>query len=141
MNEVTVRALIAGWVTGAGVSFITTGVMLVALIQARARGVQWLTGWERVRPAVVGIVFVNGMLILWTMLGLVLGALYLRARVLRPESGLLSPNVAFTVAVVAVLLVSLGLVWFVWRRVGWPVWSIGVCAAAAFGWVLPNLAR
>ena len=135
------RALLAGWVTGAAVSFISTAVLLVALVRARARGVQWLTGWERVRPALVGIVFVNGMLVLWTLLGLLLGALYLWARAHRPAPGLLSPNAAFTVTVVGMLLVSLGLVWFVWRRVGWPVWSISVCAAAAFGWVLPNLAR
>ncbi len=135
------RALLAGWVTGAAVAFISTGVLLVALVQARARGVQWLAGWERVRPALVGIVFVNGMMLAWTLLGLVLGAIYLQARTVRPGSGLLSPNVAFTVTVAGLLLVSLGLVWFVWRRVGWPVWSIGVSAAVAFGWVLPNLAR
>ncbi len=141
MNDVTVRALIAGWVSGAAVAFVSTGVLLVALVQARARGVQWLTGWEQVRPALVGILFVNGMMLLWTLLGLVLGAAYLQARALRPEPGLLSPNFAFTATVAGLLLVSLGLVWFVFRRLAWPVWSIGLAATAAFGWMLPNLAR
>lgn len=141
MNEALLRSLLAGWIVGAGLAFVAAAVLLVALVRSQARGRNWMPGWERVKPGIVGAMFVNILIIVFTALGLALGALYYRARVHAPSPMLLTPNLVFSLTVTLGVAVLLGATAFVRRGVGWTAWTLGGLAALAFGWVLPNIAR
>jgi hypothetical protein len=136
------RAVVAGFVSGVAAAFATTAVALYAFAQeVRAGRPLPLPGWERVRPALLGLMFVNGLMLVWSALGLLLGAAYVRAEAARPASGLGSPNVLFTVLIVAGTGVVLTIVWYVLRRIHWTAWATACVAVVSFGWLLPNLAR
>lgn len=137
-DPTTMQALVAGLIAGAAVAFASTAIVLVAL----ARSTWWtrLPARQRVPLPLLGVVFVNGLMLAWTLLGLVLGAGYLRAATVAPGAGLGSPNMRFTVLVAGTILVALALAAFVRRRVTWPVWWTAGVAVAAFGWLLPLLA-
>jgi hypothetical protein len=136
------RALLAGFASGVATAFATTFVALYALTQ-RVRAGQPLPvpGWERVRPALLGLMFVNGLMLLWSALGLALGAAYVRAESARPAGGLGSPNALFTVLIVGAAGVGLTIAWYVLRRLHWTAWATAAVAIVTFGWMLPNLAR
>lgn len=138
-DPTALRALLAGLIAGAAVAFASTAIALVAL----ARGRWWtrLPQRQRVPLPLLGVVLVNGLMLAWTLLGLVLGAGYLRAAAHAPGAGLGSPNARFTLLVAAAVAAALAIAGFVRRRVTWPLWSTALVAAAAFGWLLPNLAR
>jgi hypothetical protein len=138
----TLRAVVAGFVSGVAVAFATTAIALYAFAQeVRAGRPLPLPGWQRVRPALLGLMFVNGLMLVWTALGLLLGAAYVGAESARPAAGLGSPNVLFTVLIAAGVGVVLTIVWYVMRRLHWTAWATGGVAVLAFGWMLPNLAR
>lgn len=141
MNEALGRALLAGWIVGAALSFVATGVLLLALTRSQARGRNWLPGWERVKPGIVGVMFVNILIIICTAVGLVLGALYYRARVHAPSPMALTPNLVFSLAVTLGLGAVLAAAAFVRGGLGRTAWTLGGLALLAFGWVLPNIAR
>lgn len=132
------RALLAGLIAGVVVALLSTAVVLVVLWRDRS----W---FERVPqlplpPALVGVVVVNGFLLAWTALGLLFGAAFLRFEVLRGASGLGSPNVAFTLVVLAVSGAALGGSAFVRGRVTWPWFAVAAGGCLSFGWLLPWLA-
>jgi hypothetical protein len=131
------QALLAGLIAGVAVALATTAIALVAL----ARSPGWVQRSQNLKVPLplVGIAFVNGLLLWWTALGLVLGALLLRFDSDRPGGGLGSPNLWFTLVVLGLILASLGLAWFVRGRVAWPVAASAAVAAAAYGWLLPVL--
>lgn len=121
-----VQALLAGWISGAAVAFATTAIVLVVL----SRDEGWRARFVRttVRLPLMGIVVINGMMLVWTLVGLMLGALTLW-----------TDQPGFTVAVTAMLALAL-LVWItVVGRPGWAVLSTVAVALAAFGGLLPFL--
>ncbi len=135
----TARALLAGLVAGAAASFATTAIALTALV----RDPRWRQRTQNLRVPLplMGVVFVNGLMLAWTALGLLLGAAYLRAESAHPAGGLGSPNRLFTLLVAgAVAVLLLGVV-YVRGRLTAPMWGTALVALAAFGWLLPGLAR
>lgn len=134
----TLQALVAGFISGAAVAFASTAIVLIAL----ARGNWWrrLPERQRIPLPLMGVVFVNALMLSWTLLGLVLGAGYLGVARVAPGAGLGSPNVRFTLVVTGAILVTLALAAFVRRRVTWPMWWTAGTALLAFGWMLPLLA-
>lgn len=120
-------ALLAGWVSGAALAFATTTIMLVWL----SRNEGWRDRFTQttLRLPLVGIVVINGMMLLWTIVGLVLGAIFLW-----------TDQPAFSIVVTAML--SLGLMMWVTvlGRPGWAVLSTVGAALLAFGGLLPFLA-
>jgi hypothetical protein len=136
------RALLAGFVSGAAGAFAMSAILLIALAQGvrHGHGLRF-AGWERVRLPLIGAVLVNVLMLLWTALGLCLGAGYLRAASHHPGGGLGTPNALFTLLVAGGVALLLGMAAFVLRRLPWPVWSTGVVAVLAFAFMLPNLAR
>ena len=140
-NEALLRSLLAGWIVGAALAFVAAAVLLVALTRSQARGRNWLPGWERVKPGIVGVMFVNILIIICTAVGLVLGALYYRARVHAPSPVLVTPNLVFSLAVSVGIGGLVGMAAFVRHGLGRTAWALGGLAVLAFGWVLPNIAR
>lgn len=119
-------ALLAGFLAGAAGGLATTALALLALARDPALRTRRLPAG--LSPAATGIVAVNALLIVWTLAGLVLGALY-------PRAGM--PG--FSIGVCVAALALLGGAMFVRRRLTWPMWSAAAVAALAFGVMLPAL--
>lgn len=140
----TARALLSGLIAGTAAAFATTAIALVAFAHdERWRGVapSGLPGGGRVPLPLLGVVFVNGLMLAWTALGLVLGAAYLRVEATHPAGGLGSPNRLFTLLVAGAVVLLLFGAGYVRGRLTRPMWSTALVAVLAFGWVLPGLAR
>ena len=140
----TARALLSGLIAGTAAAFATTAIALVAL----AHDERWrrvapsgLPGGGRVPLPLLGVVFVNGLMLAWTALGLVLGAAYLRVEATHPAGGLGSPNRLFTLLVAGAVVLLLFGAGYVRGRLTRPMWSTALVAVLAFGWMLPGLAR
>lgn len=135
----TARALLAGLIAGAATAFATTAIALIAI----ARDERWhaRTASVRVPLPLLGVVFVNGLMLGWTLLGLVLGAAYLRAEDAYPAGGVGSTNRLFTLLIAGAVAVLLLGVAFIRGRLTRPMWATAIVALLAFGWLLPGLAR
>ena len=123
----TASALLAGWVSGAAVAFVTTALVLLAVSRDPAWGER--LNRSRLRLPLLGIVIVNAMMLFWTLVGLMLGAIHL---------GIEQPAFSLTIAAV----IGLGLVLFTAVRgmPGWLTWSTVGVALLSFGGLLPALA-
>lgn len=132
------RALVAGLIAGAAAALATTAIVLIAL----TRDPRWLGRAPNLRVPLplLGVAFVNGLMLAWTALGLVLGALYLRAESSWPGGGVASANQFFTLLVCGAVLALLLAAAFVRGRLTPPMWWTALVAMAAFGWLLPGLA-
>lgn len=139
MSDGTARALLAGFLCGAAVAFATTFIALLVL--SRSSVWQRLPQNRRVPLPLMGVVAVNLLMLSWTALGLVLGAVYLRAASEYPAGALLTPNRAFAGLVLALTASALVAVFVVFGRPKWPALTTAGIALVAFGWVLPALAR
>ncbi|MEZ4554353.1 MAG: hypothetical protein AB7L91_00270 [Dehalococcoidia bacterium] len=139
MTADTARALLAGFISGAAGAFATTFLILVFI--SRNSAWQRLPQNRRVPMPLVGVVFVNLMMLLWTAAGLVLGAIYLRAESDWDGSIALLPNWRFTLAVSAVIALALATAAIVRGRLGTLAPLVALIAHLAFAWMLPNLAR
>ena len=135
----TARALLAGFIAGAVTAMATTAIALVALVHDarwRERAPSLRVPWP-----LLGVVFVNGLMLGWTALGLVLGAAYLQAESSQPAGGVGSPNRLFTLLIAVAALSLLAAAVFVRRRLTAPMWATAAVALLSFGWLLPGLAR
>lgn len=125
----TGRALLAGFVSGAAAAFATTAIALRSI----SRSPEWRSraaSVGRVPLPLLGVVLVNGLLLVWTLLGLLLGAAYL---------GVAEPF-RFGAIVNVVVLLALVAAFVVRGRITSPMWGTALVAALAFGVLLPALA-
>jgi len=120
------RALFAGLIAGAIAGLATTAIALVAL--SRNPALRARLPMALPLPA-LGVVAANAMLFAWTLVGLVLGALW---------RGVSQP--AFSIAVAVAVLALLAAAAFVRARLTWPMGITAVVAAVAFAGILPLLA-
>ncbi len=120
------RVLLAGFIAGAAGGLASTAIALFALTGNAAARAHLPA---QVRFGAIGIVAANAMLFGWTLVGLVLGAVYLHAA-----------QPAFSIGIAAACVVALGGAAFVRRRVTWPMWSAALVAAMTFAVLLPLLA-
>lgn len=121
------RALLAGWIAGAAAAFAATGILVAVL----ARTTAWRARLTEVRVSLplVGIIVVNGALLVLTIVGLVLGALYHAGD---------QPGFSLSIVVAGTALLALG--WFVRGRLEWPLWALAGVFVIAYGGLLPLLA-
>ena len=135
----TLRVLLAGFIAGMAAAFATSAIALIALTRDER--------WWAVRPAVavplpvLGVIFVNALMLAWTLLGLLLGAVYLSARSDDMGAALGSPHALFTAAIVVAVVALLLAGTYVRGRITWPMGATAAVAVASFGWLLPGLAR
>ncbi len=132
MDAETLRALFAGFVAGAAAAFVTAALAL----RSMSRDASWLARWRRRAAAertplpLLGVLLVNGLLLGWTLLGLLLGAAYLAV----------GDPLRFGAIAHAAALAALVAAGWVRRRVTAPMWAAALTAALAFGALLPALA-
>jgi hypothetical protein len=132
------QALLAGLIAGAATSIAWTAIVLVMLWRDRS----WFSMAPRMTTVplpLLGIAVMNGFILWWTALGLVLGLGLHRIEVARPLDGLGSPNLVFTSVVLGAGAALLGGFAVVRGRIGWPALVMGASALASFGWLLPWL--
>ncbi|HRC62538.1 MAG: hypothetical protein K1X87_09775 [Dehalococcoidia bacterium] len=139
MSDETARALLSGFISGAAAALVSTFVMLVLL--SRSSVWQRLPENRRVPMPLVGVVFVNLMMLLWTAAGLILGALYLHFASGRAEDNALVPHLEFSLVVTAVIGIALATAAVIRGRLGTIAPLLALIAHLAFAWMLPNLAR
>jgi hypothetical protein len=125
-NVDAARVLLAGFLAGAAGGLAMTGLLLLALV--RNPGARDRLPAE-MRFTTIGILAANALLFAWTLVGLVLGAVFLHAT-----------QPAFSLGVAAGVGGLLGGAVFVRRRLTWPMWSTALVAALAFAVLLPALA-
>jgi len=125
------RPLLAGWITGAAIGLADTAIVVIAV----ARSSSWPAQFSHFRVSIpaFGIAAVNGLLIGWTLIGLLMGALWIRI-----------PQPRFSILVVAVGLAIIGLYAFIrgfdQRGEAAVLLATALLATLAFAVMLPALA-
>lgn len=133
------RALLAGMISGTAMSFLITGFATVVLI--RNQQLHQVLQKVRIPLPLIGIVLANGLILGGTMLGLLLGFVYIKVKETHPESGLGSPNQFFTLGVIIVVTLLLLSASYVRRRLTVSMCGSALIVIMTFGWLLPTLAR
>ena len=131
----------AGFVVGYAFSLLFSAVAAVMVIEARSRELYLSRAIASNISALQLAVPISLLAFLaWTLVGMLLGALYRAARINLEGGGLGSPNWPFTLGVLVVTLAFLATVLYAWRRLGWRVVLTAAAFAAMFGWGMPHLA-
>ncbi len=132
----------SGFVVGYAFSLLFTAVAAVMVIEAR-RNLPYLS--KAIAPNINAVQLAVPISILaflvWTLVGLLLGALYRAARLNLAGGGLGSPNWPFTLAILLATVAFLAIVYYAWRRLRWPVALTASAFAGMFGWGMPHLAE
>ncbi len=123
------RALFSGFVSGAAAAFATVAIALWAMSRSQ-RWRERAAGLKRLPAPLVGVVLVNGALIGWTLLGLLLGAVYIQV----------ADPFRFGLIVHGLVLIAVIAAAFVLRGLSGAIWATAIVAAFAFGVLLPALA-
>ncbi len=128
IDESVGRALLAGLIAGVATALATTVIALFVIVRSK----RWRerAANTRVPLPLAGVMVVNGAMLAWTALGLVLGALY--------HAG---GNPGFSLAVASAGLLAAAAGSYVIGRVSWPLWATVGIAVTAFAGLLPLLAR
>ncbi|MBI4301968.1 MAG: hypothetical protein HY664_05135 [Chloroflexi bacterium] len=135
MKEV-VAGLTAGLVMG--MVFIGAGAAMLPTLNLE-RLIRRLP--EGTSLSLLGIVLALFIPLVWSLLGMIAGLFYLTVTNLVPGSGLGSPNLAFTLTVLA-FSAAIALIPFLnQNRRLWQWLALSLSFAATFGWLLPYLAR
>lgn len=136
------REVLAGFVMGYLAAIIWTGLGIIGLAKSR-RTVALV---RQIIPPQLSLVLVmvplSMLAFLWcTALGMAMGLLYRGVRERLPQGGLGSPNLAFTLGILASALLPLLLSLPLLQRGYWPFLAMVVSYIALFGWAMPLLAE
>ena len=134
--------VIAGATTGLLMASVFVGVGPIMLFSlARDPSPFMRAMLERVSPMPLMIALVILAYPTWGLVGAALGLVYRASTVEAPGGGLGSPNLLYTVSVVAGALVMALPIAFLLRRVAVGVAALTLIFAGLFGWLLPFFAR
>ncbi len=134
--------IFAGFVVGYAFSLLFTAVAAMMVIEARS-SVPYLAKAIASNISALQLAVPISLLAFlgWTLVGLLLGAVYRAARINLAGGGLGSPNWPFTLAVLLATIAFLAVVLYAWRRLRWRVVLTAAAFAAMFGWGMPHLAE
>lgn len=133
-------AIIAGWAAGYIMGIATT----VLVVYALTRGTGFLIIDRYIdpdvsRPLLAVPVFVGASLA-WTVVGVVLGALYQLGDFADMRGAVGIPSLPFAFAMLVVGLLPVGILSAVWWRLWWVWVALALVFALSFGWAMPVLA-
>lgn len=134
------EAVIAGWVAGYAMAIITTAALTCVLARLRDPAILDRFVAPEVPRVLLAVPISIGMVVGWTLLGVALGIIFAVAGLDQTRSGLGSPALGFTVAMVALAAAPAMVLVVVWPRFWWIWAGLGVSFAATFGWLMPLLA-
>jgi hypothetical protein len=135
-----VEPVIAGWAAGYAMALASTAALTYLVVTSPRAGWMERVVAREVPGALLAVPLFTGLIVLWTMVGLVLGAVYEVADLGDRRSGLGSPSLLFTLLVLGLAWLPLPpLVALFPRR--WWLWALmSVLFAGLFGWLMPHLA-
>jgi hypothetical protein len=135
-----VAPILAGWFAGYAVALAWTIVLTYLAMHVRTGGILGRVLSPEMPGPLLAVPVSIGNVLLWTLVGLVLGAIYQVGDLDTAPDGLGSPSVGFTVGMASLAVVPLIVLLVLWPR-DWWAWILGCASfAAAFGWLLPHLA-
>ncbi len=137
---ILVAPVLAGWFAGYTVALSTTVILTYLAMRIRTGGIVGRVFSQEMPGPLLAVPISIGNALLWTLVGLILGAVYQMGELDSSANGLGSPSVGFTVGMVSAAAVPLIVLSVLWPR-DWWAWLVGrLSFAAAFGWLLPHLA-
>lgn len=132
--------ILAGWFAGYSVAISTTIVLTYLAMRVRTGGLAGRVFAQEMSGPLLAVPISIGNALLWTLLGMGLGAVYQIGDLDSTSDGLGSPSLGFTVGMVSMAAAPLIVLVMLWPR-DWWAWLLGCASfAAAFGWLLPHLA-
>jgi hypothetical protein len=141
MDDNAARAVLAGFITGYTMGIVFTGAAAVLLVRLRRRfAVLEYAISPTLSPLAVAVPVSLMAFLLWTAVGMVLGVVFYALEDIAPRGGLGSPNLAFTMFVLASALLPTAPWLYLFRAVRQPLAAAIVFYIALFGWALPHLA-
>jgi hypothetical protein len=135
-----VESLIAGWVAGYSMAMASTVALTYLVFRARhsATFERWIS--SEVPSALLTVPIFLGAVLGWTMVGLILGAVYSLADLGDKPGALGSPSAPFLLGMAALAWLALPPLIMVWRR-EWRLWCLmSATFLGLFGWLMPLLA-
>jgi hypothetical protein len=137
-----VAEVLAGFICGFILALISTPVLVVWLVRSREATAFVARSLPKgVSLPVVTVPAANIAFLLWTALGIVLGMVLIAVDERRPQGGLGSANLFFTVIVLLVAVIVFLPLFVLLRRSRRIVVLHAVCFVTLFGWLTPYLAQ
>jgi len=133
-------ALIAGWAAGYGMALVTMAALTFLVTRLRDTALFQRRVAREVPGALLAVPISLGAMVGWTMVGLVIGAVYRAGGLETQPDALGSPSAPFTAALVIVSLFPLPPLLVVAGRYWWLWLAISAAFAGLFGWLMPVLA-
>lgn len=133
--------IVAGAFGGVLMALVSTTVGSLMLFFLTKDPAPWFAALEeRLSPMqmTMGLVILGYPI--WALLGGMLGVLYWASTEAAPAWGAGSPNMLFTVLVVAASVVAIAPFVMVLRRVVAGFVALALCFAGIFGWLVPHMA-
>ncbi len=132
--------VLAGFVSGYGLSLLITPVAAIALVRARVTS----PFLSRVVPEgtsliAISIIIHTFAVLTLTALGILLGLLLAGLESSSPAGGLGSPNRVFTAFVLIATAIAVGPFALAFARLRRPLLAAGLLFVACFGWLMPYL--
>ncbi len=134
-------AVMAGWAAGYAMSLIATAALTYLAFQVRSTGIFDRFIDPEVPSALFTIPISIGTLVVWTMIGLMLGSAYEMGNLGEQRALLGSPSGPFAVAMVIVGFLPIPPLLVLFRQWWWLWLSQSVSFALLFGWAMPLLAE
>ena len=132
----------AGFVSGYIMALIFSGLLALMVVERRSR-IPYLAKAIAPNISVVALAVPISLIafLLWTAIGMLLGLLYRYTLQEAPGGGLGSPNLLYTMLIIAFAGLILTAIVAAFRRLPWQVAVIGLSFIVLFAWVLPHLAQ
>jgi hypothetical protein len=136
-----VSEVLAGVVCGYALALVSAPLVALALLRLRSRArFLSIAVPERAPVLALTVVLLWFTFLLWTALGMVFGLALLGFEDRAPQSGLGSPNLAFTLFAVFWSVVAFAPVAIPLKPARRYVFLAAVVFAGVFGWLMPHLA-
>lgn len=134
-------AVMAGWAAGYAMSLVVTIALTYIAFQVRTTGVFDRFLDPEVPSAMFAVPISIGTLIIWTMIGLMIGSAYELGNLREQPAMLGSPSGPFAVAMVIIAFLPIPPLLVLFRRWWWLWLTQSVSFALLFGWLMPLLAE
>jgi hypothetical protein len=136
------REVMAGFLVGYALSFVTSPLLALVLMRTRARSPALALAVPQQVPVVaLAVALYWFVFMLWAAVGVLLGLALDVLNDSSPQGGLGSPNLAFTLLILGGTLAVFSPPFFLMPSVRRQVLAAGVVFAGAFGWLMPHLAQ